>query len=372
MAAFVGEHAPDSMPVRPDASDYEICMKARTLANDFVLRAFGLDANQALVVAARTCAAYGVPMPAFDEPAQQVLRVKCELWWRRQLRRLHIRSLEHSNIRLHYVHYKAEPYASDEAVRRRIAQNRRNAATLEAVTLENELGHRFTLAELAAKSISNKALKRGELMTRLRGCEDLAVAAYFEGVMFTLTCPSRFHAIRQLGNGTRFIPNKKYSGASARDGQVYLRKVWARIRAQLKREGVTYFDMRVAEPHHDATPHWHGLIFSNDVDRVCAVMHAHGLRDSGNEAGAQERRVKFERIDSAKGSAVGYIAKYIAKNIDGHAVGDTRRKRAISSRRICGARTKLHHRNAWKRGPLYGASASFNSSAVRLSAFGAS
>ncbi|WP_308112704.1 MULTISPECIES: replication endonuclease [Paraburkholderia] len=322
MAAFVDEHAPDSMPVRPDASDYEICMKARTLANDFVLRALGLDANQALVVAARTCAVYGVPMPAFDEPAQQVLRVKCELWWRRQLRRLHIRSLEHSNIRLHYVHYKAEPYASDEAVRRRIAQNRRNAATLEAVTLENELGHRFTLAELAAKSVSNKALKRGELMTRLRGCEDLAVAAHFEGVMFTLTCPSRFHAIRQLGSGTRFIPNKKYSGASARDGQVYLRKVWARIRAQLKREGVTYFGMRVAEPHHDATPHWHGLIFSNDVDRVCAVMRTHGLRDSGNEAGAQERRVKFERIDSAKGSAVGYIAKYIAKNIDGHAVGD--------------------------------------------------
>lgn len=221
VAAFVDEHAPDSMPVRPDASDYEICMKARTLANDFVLRALGLDANQALVVAARTCAAYGVPMPAFDEAAQQVLRVKCELWWRRQLRRLHIRSLEHSNIRLHYVHYKAEPYASDDAVRRRIAQNRRNAATLEAVTLENELGHRFTLAELAAKSISNKALKRGELMTRLRGCEDLAVSAHLEGVMFTLTCPSRFHAIRQLGNGTRFIPNKKYSGASARDGQAY-------------------------------------------------------------------------------------------------------------------------------------------------------
>ena len=322
MSAFVGEHAPDSMPVRPDASDYEICMKARRLANDVVLRALGLDVVQALVVAARTCAAYGVPMPAFDDPAQQVLRVKCELWWRRQLRRLHIRTLEHSNIRLHYVHYKAEPYASDEAVRRRIAQNRRNAATLESVTLENELGHRFTLAELAAKSISNKALKRGELMTRLRGCEDLAVAAHFEGVMFTLTCPSRFHAIRQLGNGSRFIPNKKYNGASARDGQVYLRKVWARIRAQLKREGVTYFGMRVAEPHHDATPHWHGLIFSNNVDRVCAVMRAHGLRDSGNEAGAQERRVKFERIDSTKGSAVGYIAKYIAKNIDGHAVGD--------------------------------------------------
>ncbi|MFP3247509.1 MAG: replication endonuclease, partial [Paraburkholderia sp.] len=59
MSAFVGEHAPDSMPVRPDASDYEICMKARTLANDVVLRALGLDVYQALIVATRTCAAYG-------------------------------------------------------------------------------------------------------------------------------------------------------------------------------------------------------------------------------------------------------------------------------------------------------------------------
>ncbi len=322
MTAFVDEHAPATLPVRPDASDMQICDKARRIADDVVLRTLGLDADDARLVCMRTCDDYAVRMPAFDDAAQQVARVKCELWWRRQLRRLHIRSLEHSNVRLHYVHYKAEPYASDDAVRRRIAQNRRNAATLESVTLENELGHRFTLAELAAKSISNKALKRGELMTRLRGCEDLATAANFAGVMFTLTCPSRFHAIRQLGGGTRFIANKKYNGANARDGQLYLRKVWARIRAQLKREGVTYFGMRVAEPHHDSTPHWHGLIFSNNVERVCAVMTAHGLKDSPNERGAKERRVNFTRIDSAKGSAVGYIAKYIAKNIDGAHVGE--------------------------------------------------
>jgi hypothetical protein len=322
MTAFVDEHAPATLPVRPDASDMQICDKARRIADDVVLRTLGLDADDARLVCMRTCDDYAVRMPAFDDAAQQVARVKCELWWRRQLRRLHIRSLEHSNVRLHYVHYKSEPYASDDAVRRRIAQNRRNEKTLESVTLENELGHRFTLAELAAKSVSNKALKRGELMTRLRGCEDLATAANFAGVMFTLTCPSRFHAIRQLGDGVKFIANKRYNGASARDGQLYLRKVWARIRAQLKREGVTYFGMRVAEPHHDSTPHWHGLIFSNNVERVCAVMKAHGLKDSPNERGAAERRVNFTRIDSAKGSAVGYIAKYIAKNIDGAHVGE--------------------------------------------------
>lgn len=324
ITAFVEEHAPDSLPVRPDASDYEICAKARRIADDVQLRTLGLGIEDALIVSEATCAAYSVPMPEFERMSDRVARVRCELWWRRQLRRLHIRALAHSNIRLHYVHYRAEPYASDDEVRRRIAQNRRNQETLESITLENELGHRFTVAELAAKSISNKALKRGELFTRLRGCEELAVEAHFSGVMFTLTCPSRFHAVAQVGTG--FKPNPKYQESSPRDGQLYLRKVWQRIRAQLKRDGVTYFGMRVAEPNHDATPHWHGLVFSNNIERFCAVMRAHGLRDSGDEKGAAEHRVHFEVIDDAKGSAVGYISKYISKNIDGHAVGDHKTK----------------------------------------------
>lgn len=322
--AFLQEHAPDNLPVRPDASDHEIVLKARKIAGDVQLRTLGLTADDSIVVCAQTCAAYGVAMPRFEKAADNVARVRCELWWRRQLRKNHIRALEHSNIRLHYVHYKQDPYASKEAVKRRRAQNARNAATLAGITMENEDGQRFTLAELAAKTIANKALRRGELMTRLRGCEDLADGAGFGGVMFTLTCPSRFHAVRQVGpiSSMKFIPNKKYAGTSPRDAQKYLRKVWELIRAKLARLGIAYFGIRVAEPHHDSTPHWHGLVFTNDVEGFCRVMRQYGLKDSPRESGAQERRVKFEVIDRARGSAVGYVAKYIAKNIDGHAVGD--------------------------------------------------
>ncbi|MBB3001462.1 hypothetical protein FHX57_003819 [Paraburkholderia tropica] len=321
--AFVDDHAPETMPVTPDASDFQVCDKARRIANDVQNRTAFLSSNDALVVAAQACATNGINLPKFEKASDVVVRVRCELWWRRQLRRLHIRSLEHSNIRLHYVHYQSDPYASDDAVRRRLAQNRRNAATLAAVTLENEEGQRYTLEQLAALGMANKALRRGEMMTRLRGCEVLADAAGFAGVMFTLTCPSRFHAVRQLGGRIKWIPNKKHdANLTPRDAQRYLRGVWARIRAQLRREGVTFFGMRVAEPHHDSTPHWHGLVFSNNVERFCSIMRAHGMKDSATERGAHERRVRFERIDRAKGSAVGYIAKYIAKNIDGAHVGE--------------------------------------------------
>ncbi|EON15336.1 replication endonuclease [Pandoraea sp. SD6-2] len=320
--AFLDEHAPESLPVRPDATDAEICAVARRIAIDVQLRTHGLSSADALVVCQHECSTRGVTMPNFDKPADQVARVRCERWWRRRLRTLHIRALEHSNIRLGYVHYGAEPYASNEAVRRRIAQNRRNAATLAAVVLENENGQQFTLEQLAAVGMANKVLRRGELMTRLRGCEDLADAAGMGGVMFTLTCPSRFHAAKHVG-GAKFRPNPKYDKRlSPREAQLYLREVWKLIRSKLARMGVTYFGIRVAEPHHDSCPHWHGLIFTDRIDAVCAVMREHALRDSGNEKGAQERRVRFEVIDKARGSAVGYIAKYIAKNIDGHAVGE--------------------------------------------------
>ena len=46
-------------------------------------------------------------------------------------------------------------------------------------------------------------------------------------------------------------------------------------------------------------------------------MRRHALRDGPDERGAQARRFTVERIDPAKGSAVGYVAKYVSKSIDG-------------------------------------------------------
>jgi hypothetical protein len=161
--------------------------------------------------------------------------------------------------------------------------------------------------------VANPEVRRAELMVRMRGFEDYAKAAGHTALFYTLTTPSKFH--RYSGAGL----NPKYQHTTPRQAQAYLCKVWARIRSQLKRDDINVYGFRVAEPHHDGTPHWHILLFMQpeQASRVTAVMRDHALREDGNEPGASEHRLEVVALDGSKGSATGYIAKYISKNIDG-------------------------------------------------------
>ncbi|SUC33565.1 Bacteriophage replication gene A protein (GPA) [Providencia rettgeri] len=76
----------------------------------------------------------------------------------------------------------------------------------------------------------------------------------------------------------------------------------------------------VVEPHHDGTPHWHMLLFVDKASRADAIdiMRKRALKEDGDEAGAHKYRFECKHMN--RGGAVGYIAKYIAKNIDGYAL----------------------------------------------------
>lgn len=99
---------------------------------------------------------------------------------------------------------------------------------------------------------------------------------------------------------------------------------------------IDYFGFRVVEPHHDGTPHWHLLIWvkPEHQHRLIGILQRYAL---SHDKGDLERkrhpdskqpysditpRFDWKVMDKEKGGAVGYIVKYIAKNIDGHRVGD--------------------------------------------------
>ena len=244
-----------------------------------------------------------------------IAKLKDYSWWLRQLRKVHNRKVETACHAVNMVNKYRGLYASDISVNRRKAQIARNQKMLEEHEAVNELGDRFTLAELSDKNVSNPVNRRNELMVRIRGTEDYAKQAGLEGVFITITCPSTYH--RTLSKSGQ--PNPKWEGFNPRDGQNYLNLLWQRIRAAFQRASINPLGIRVAEPQHDGTPHWHMLLFvaPEHMAEMTGICREYAFMEDGNENGAEQYRFDAKAIDPQKGSATGYIAKYICKNIDG-------------------------------------------------------
>ncbi|MBV7387477.1 replication endonuclease [Pasteurellaceae bacterium TAE3-ERU1] len=251
-----------------------------------------------------------------DTALSQVADAK---YWLRRMRTTQKRMVEHIAIACGEVQKRTSAYVSHNAFAEHKAQVKKNYDFLRAMILENvaDPKDQAELLDMYLKSNSNPALRRQELMTRLNGLETWAEYNGWHALFVTLTAPSSFHA--QLHNGA---PNPKYNGASPRHTQAHLNKVWVQVRAIFAQRKIKFFGMRCAEPHHDATPHWHMLMFVRQEcrDEVAEVLRRKGLEVDGDEKGAAEHRVKVEDCDKSKGSATGYITKYISKNIDGYAL----------------------------------------------------
>jgi hypothetical protein len=311
------------------------------------------------------CEQHGITLPNGQNEEGIARRAACSLWWRRNLRRVNARRAEALSISLGLVHKRSALYCSHDIVNRRREQKRRNRALLEALVAINELGESFTLADVADMGMANPAIRRAELMVRIAGFEHIAVGLGYAGEFLTLTAPSHYHP-RRAKSGTR---NPKYDGHSTpRDASQYLGGVWGRIMAALDRAEIKIFGFRVAEPHHDGTPHYHGLFFMHPdhvagfrrivaryavrecreelgLDYVQNKAEARAIARTRKDAGQAGKlaeiaaaipteasfwskpgrgvwkqiaaRVDFKAIDWSRGTAAGYIAKYISKNVDG-------------------------------------------------------
>ncbi|MDU5838395.1 MAG: replication endonuclease [Pantoea sp.] len=259
-----------------------------------------------------------------EEVTPAIMRMQTEKWWKGRLRRVAASWREHLQIALANVSKKHTPYASNMTVSEWREQKRRTREFLKGMELEDEEGNRISLIEKYDGSVANPAIRRCELMTRIRGFENICNEMGFIGEFYTLTAPARYHATIKTG-----YRNRKWNGASPADTQRYLCSVWQKIRAKLHREEIRIFGIRVAEPHHDATPHWHMLMFMRpeQVERVREIMRDYAFQeDAGELTTDKARKARFhaEAIDPEKGSATGYVAKYISKNIDGYALdGET-------------------------------------------------
>lgn len=307
-------------PVRGHESDAELRMMARRRADLMLDRI--TDTAEVIALAwinaqtgpmdARPLPEFSLKRPYAEQLSAAIKRVTCHLWWRRQLRRAAVRTRETAAMRAGEVcARRKQPYVTNDTVRRYELADARNRAMLESTELESADGEVINLLQAVEASTANKAIRRGELMTRIRGAEEWAEARGMVGLFTTNTAPSRFHSQLMKAGA-----NPKHDGSTPKDAQQWLCQTWARARAALRRRAVRVFGYRVAEPHHDGCPHWHMLLWCEpgQVAELREVMRSYWLADDGDEPGAQQHRFKAKDLDA--GGAVSYVAKYISKGID--------------------------------------------------------
>lgn len=269
---------------------------------------------------------------------KKMARMLDATWWVRKINKAWDLYTEHAAILMGKVRRGVSPYISNKNLtiyRQRKAAARRWMQQMMVVNHDHQI--EISLEEAISKSVSNPQLRRHELMVRMRGFEDTAAELGHTGLFITWTAPSQYHSWRQAANG-KVVENDKYNGATPQQTQKYLSGLWTKCRSALARAEVPLFGFRVAEPHHDGTPHWHMLVFvhPDKLPHAISIMQRYALSDDKAELIRTKTRFMktcppftditprfdWKVMDPKEGGATGYIAKYIAKNLDGHAVGD--------------------------------------------------
>ncbi|WP_336993838.1 replication endonuclease [Lelliottia amnigena] len=279
------------------------------------------------------------PVP-YDLIPGSLARMLCADWWYRKLWQMRCEWREEQLRAVCLVNKKASPYVSYEAVIHKREQRRKSLEFFKSHELVNADGDTLDMEDVVNASSSNPAHRRNEMMACVKGLELIAEMRGDCAVFYTITCPSRFHAT--LNNGR---PNPKWTSETVRQSSDYLVDTFAAFRKALHKAGLRWYGVRVAEPHHDGTVHWHLLCFMRKKDRrtLTALLRKFAIREDRAELGNNTGpRFKSELINPCKGTPTSYIAKYISKNIDGRGL-----VKEISKETGKSLRDSAEHVSAW-------------------------
>lgn len=267
-------------------------------------------------------------------------RMRCADWWQRKLWQLRNEWREELLRAACLVHRHASPYVSHDILLQKREQRRKAMDFFRNHALINEDGDTLSMEDVVLASASNPAHRRNEMMACVKGLELIAEMRGDCAMFYTITCPSKYHAT--LMNGK---PNPTWDHSTVRKSSDYLVDTFAAFRKAMHKKELRWYGVRVAEPHHDGTVHWHLLCFMRKKHRraITELLRRFAIREDraelGNNTGA---RFKSKLIDPRKGTPASYIAKYVSKNIDGRGLGDTVSKETGKS-----LRDSAEHVTAW-------------------------
>ncbi|HAK2001596.1 TPA: replication endonuclease [Salmonella enterica] len=250
-------------------------------------------------------------------------------FWSRHFRTFTRRWREHLYIAVGDVRRQRSVICSPQWVQHWLASRKRGREIMAETDLEDEeTGETLPLLSAVDASVSNNEKRRAEMMTRVKGMEELAELdnlaqdSDYIGLFFTWTAPRQYHAWLETGRR-----NRKWNGASPRETQHYFTRTFKNLSTALTRRGVDIFGMHITESHHDGTPHWHGILFvrreQEAILREVFESYANAENCTSHRPGMQpaQSQLMIKPIDKRRGSATAYITKHICRNIEGCAPG---------------------------------------------------
>lgn len=242
-------------------------------------------------------------------------RLRCATWWKGRLWRLRCQWREEQLRAAMLVHKQTSSYISHEALVYQREQWRRSTEFIRSHDLVNDSGFVMDMEEVVNASASNPHLRYIEMMTTCKGLENLAEMRGDKAMFFTITCPSKYHATLKSGE-----PNPKWSTKTIKESSDYLVNLFAGIRKKLNRLGLRWYGVRIAEPHHDGTVHWHLMCIMEKQHRaaITQVMRDFAIRADRNELGKNIKpRFDVKPVLKSKGTITSYLTKYLGKNVRG-------------------------------------------------------
>ncbi|ENK0709938.1 replication endonuclease, partial [Salmonella enterica] len=184
-------------------------------------------------------------------------------FWSRHFRTFTRRWREHLYIAVGDVRRQRSVICSPQWVQHWLASRKRGREIMAETDLEDEeTGETLPLLSAVDASVSNNEKRRAEMLTRVKGLEELAALDHmsqdsdYVALFFTWTAPQQYHAWLETGRR-----NRKWNGASPRETQRYFTRTFKNFSTALTRRDIHIFGMHVTESHHDGTPHWHGILF---------------------------------------------------------------------------------------------------------------
>ena len=258
--------------------------------------------------------AYGFSRLSYTDEELKA-RLRDERFWLALIRRERKQVIAELERALGLVSARTQKYCGDITYSDYKYSEEKAIKYLERHYLQSPDGKVVSLKEVSDHNVSNPYVRFCEWISRVKGFDTVAREQNHHSMMVSLTVPGYMHAaLKKTGK-----LNGKYDGATVKECMAYLNSVWSRVRAKLKREEIDFYGMRVVEPHHDGTPHWHLLLNCEErhAKYIKKTFKHYALQESGSEKGAELHRVQFEDIDRARGSAASYLAKYLAKGMTG-------------------------------------------------------